>query len=152
MTQKIKKTHNTPYVLIVEDSDEDFEIVNRSLKKAGITWAIRRCIDGPEALALLEKRGGKKDVPQTPPGFILLDLNLPGMDGRKVLQHIRKNKQIRQTPVIICSSSNNRRDIDECYLAGANCYVRKPSTPENYLKMAKALKNFWCEWVTYSGG
>lgn len=150
MTKNKKKTHAFPYVLIVDDSDEDFEIAKRSLQKAGIDWAIRRCADGPEALALLEGHQGKKDMPKTLPAFILLDLNLPGMSGDKILKRIKDNNKIKQTPVVMCSSSNNRQDIDACYLAGANCYVRKPATPEGYLKMAKALKNFWCEWVTYS--
>ena len=80
--------------------------------------------------------------------MILLDLNLPGTDGREVLQHIKNDSEIAHIPVVVLTTSNNEFDIEACYENGANSYVKKPTSPDDYVAMAKVLKSFWFEWAS----
>lgn len=135
------------YILIVEDSPVDYEIATRALRKAEYEDAIHRCEDGDEAIDFL--RGENEVVREKGnPSLILLDLNLPGTDGREVLQHIKNDSEIAHIPVVVLTTSNNEFDIEACYENGANSYVKKPTSPDDYVAMAKVLKSFWFEWAS----
>ncbi|WNM56495.1 response regulator [Candidatus Nitrospira allomarina] len=140
-------TPNQP-ILLVEDSPEDYEVATRSLRAAGLKNPIQRCSDGDEALDYLYRRGIYQD-PHTslPPGIILLDLNMPGTDGREVLQEIKQDPQLKLIPIIVLSTSADERDIQDCYAMGANSYVPKPLNFEGFLQAMTRLKDFWFEVV-----
>lgn len=118
---------NKRSLLIVEDSDEDFTALVRMISKANISNPVYRCEDGEEALDFLYGKGEYTDKFIAPrPSVIVLDLNLPGIDGREVLTTLKQNQDLRMIPIIIFSTSSNPKDIDACYLQGVSGYIVKP--------------------------
>lgn len=133
-------------VLIVEDSDEDYETITRAFKKSGMGNPVVRCGDGDEALDYLRHRGKFADGKAAPvPGMILLDLNLPGTDGYEVLEEIKRDQNMKMIPVIVLTSSSDQRDIERCYASGANSYMRKPVSFEGFVEAVQRLKEYWFE-------
>ena len=131
-------------ILVIEDSPEDYYIVERGFKKARLANPIYHCEDGDEALDFLFHRG-KFSPPQEPerPGIILLDLNLPGTDGHEVLAEIKKDPELRRIPVIVLTTSNDPQDIDKCYANGANSFITKPVTFRGFTEAIQQLKEYW---------
>ncbi|HEV7519056.1 MAG TPA: response regulator, partial [Thermoanaerobaculia bacterium] len=122
----MRNTPNQP-ILLVEDSPEDYEATERAFRKSGLKNPIHRCTDGDEALDYLFRRGAYADPARSPrPGIVLLDLNLPGTDGREVLETVKADDSLKQIPVIVLTTSADERDVQACYLAGANSYIQKP--------------------------
>ena len=145
-------TPNQP-ILLVEDSPEDFEATVRAFKRSGLKNPIVRCEDGDSALDYLHRRGRWADPEKSPrPGVILLDLNLPGTDGREVLIEIKKDEQLRHIPVIVLTTSNDRRDVDACYHAGANSYIQKPVDMDGFMQAIERLNGYWFEVVVLPRG
>lgn len=133
-------------ILIVDDSEEDFEATRRALHEARVTNLIQRCCDGEDALDYLFRRGPFAEADQSPrPAVILLDLNMPGTDGREVLETIKNNDQLRPIPVIVLTTSSNREDIDQCYALGANSYMQKPVDLAGFKIAIERLKAYWFE-------
>jgi len=140
-------TPNQP-ILLVEDSPEDFEMTVRSLQKAGLKNPIHHCCDGDEALDYLYRRGAYADSPNTPlPGIILLDLNMPGTDGREVLEELKNDEALGLIPIIVLTTSADERDVQDCYSMGANSYIQKPLDFEGFMKAMSGLKDYWFEVV-----
>jgi CheY-like chemotaxis protein len=135
---------NSDLILLVEDSPEDFETTVRALRKAGLVNAIHRCEDGEEALDYLHRRGAYADPAKAPrPALVMLDLNLPGTDGRQVLDDIKTTEHLKKTPVIVLTTSTDERDIDKCYRMGANSYIKKPVDLEGFLCAIERFKDYW---------
>jgi len=135
-------------ILLVEDSPEDYETAVRGLKRAGFSNPVLRCEDGEEALDFLFRRGVYANSEEAArPGMILLDLNLPGTDGREVLAEIKKDPNLRTIPVIVLTTSRDARDIRTCYDAGANSYIQKPVRLDDFMKAIERLKTYWFEIV-----
>jgi CheY-like chemotaxis protein len=131
-------------ILLVEDSPEDFDITVRAFRKSNLTNPIFRCADGDEALDFLHRRGNFTDAAKAPrPAFILLDLNLPGTDGREVLANIKKTDHLKEIPVIILTSSGSEHDVESCFLAGANSFMQKPLGVVNFFQAVQRLKDYW---------
>jgi len=128
-------------ILVVEDSDEDFVATQRAFEKADLKNPIHRCMEGDEALDFLYKRGEYK-YSETP-CLILLDLNIPGISGKKVLQIIKSDPVLKKIPVAVFSTSNNQSDVDFCYDNGANSYVPKPVDIDGLFKAISHLKEYW---------
>ena len=145
-------TPNQP-ILLVEDSPEDFEATVRAFNRSGLRNPIVRCEDGDSALDYLHRRGRYAAPDQAPrPGVILLDLNLPGTDGREVLQEIKGNDQLRQIPVIVLTTSTDDRDVNACYQAGANSYIQKPVDMDGFIRAIERLNGYWFEVVVLPKG
>ncbi|MUG99084.1 response regulator [Scytonema sp. UIC 10036] len=131
-------------LLIVEDSDEDFDLLQRFLQEASLENPIYRCFDGDEALAFLFRKGHYADPDVAPcPSLILLDLNLPGTDGREVIRQIKADTVLKVMPVVVLSSSSNPKDIDFCYKVGANAYYIKPTGLKKLRHLIQVLVEAW---------
>jgi CheY-like chemotaxis protein len=135
-------------ILLVEDSPEDFETTERAFRRSGLKNPIYRCADGDEALDYLHRRGQYADPQKSPrPGVILLDLNLPGTDGREVLSDVKNDPGLKQIPVIVLTTSKDERDVEVCYLCGANSYIQKPVDLDGFMKAIERLNDYWFEVV-----
>jgi CheY-like chemotaxis protein len=135
-------------LLLIEDSVEDRTATLRAFKKAGLGNPVFTCINGDQALDFLYQRGPYSDPTLAPrPAIILLDLNMPGTDGREVLTDIKSNDQLKTIPVIVLTTSSDARDIESCYKAGANSYVTKPVDLPSFLQAIERLKDWWFEVV-----
>ena len=135
-------------LLIVEDSDEDFYTTKRALKKSGLANNIHRCKDGQEALNYLFHKAGYSDHTKYPtPNLILLDLNLPKVSGKQVLESLKAHQELKKIPVVVLTTSNDERDIEECYSNGVNSYMQKPVDIEKFMESIQRLKDFWFEIV-----
>lgn len=146
------RTPNQP-ILLVEDSPEDYEATVRAFNKSGLKNPIVRCDDGDSALDYLFRRGSYADPESSPrPGVILLDLNLPGTDGREVLQEIKRHEQLRHIPIIVLTTSTDERDVDACYQAGANSYIQKPVDMDGFIRAIERLNGYWFEVVVLPKG
>lgn len=133
-------------ILVVEDSDDDYAITLRAFNKAGLSNPVRRCVTGDQALAYLLHQGEHADPAESPrPGIVLLDLNLPGTDGREVLQRVKSHPELRSIPVIILTTSSSGTDIEHCYRAGANTYIQKPVDMPGFIAAIARLKEYWFE-------
>lgn len=133
-------------ILIIEDSPEDYETTVRALRKAKLRNAIFRCSDGDDALDFLYQRGAHTITSEAPrPSVILLDLNLPGTDGREVLETIKGDDDLKAIPVIVLTSSSDERDIDSCYQMGANTYIHKPVDLAGFMEAIGRMADYWFE-------
>jgi len=133
-------------ILFVEDSEEDFLTVKRAFKQAGVKNSIYRVKTGDEALDYLFNKGkyeSEDDYPK--PALILLDLNLPGLSGRDVLQALKKDSSLKKIPVIILTTSNDEKDVDACYRDGANSYMQKPVEFQGFVEAISRLQDYWFE-------
>jgi two-component system response regulator len=140
-------------ILLVEDSPEDYETTQRAFRKSGLRNPIFRCADGDEALDYLFHRGQYADAGKAPrPGVILLDLNLPGTDGRAVLTEIKNHPSLKQIPVIVLTTSSDQRDVDACYGAGASSYIQKPVDLDGFMRAMERLNDYWFEVVILPKG
>lgn len=131
-------------VLIVEDSDEDYEAIMRAFKQATFTQPVIRCKSGDEVLNLLHSYTEHKDEDEDNfPALMLLDLNLPGTDGRDVLTEIKNDERLKQLPVVILTSSANPTDVEYCFQAGANSYLQKPINMQKFRQTMQQFVDYW---------
>lgn len=135
-------------ILIVEDNDEDFVTFQRALLHIGAQARVERCKKGDEVLDYFYQRG--RFVNQTPqlPALILLDLNLPGLDGRQVLTRLKQDAKLKSLPVVVVTTSTNPQDIAVCYSAGANSYLVKSFRFQQFREHIKVLIDYWFQAVT----
>lgn len=131
--------HSGQPILVVEDSDDDFDATKRAFNKANLSNPIIRAASGEAALEYL----GNGE--QHRPGLILLDLNMPGMDGRKTLKIIKEKSALKKIPVVILTTSDDERDVDACYELGANTYIQKPVDFDGLIAAIRRLKEYWFE-------
>ncbi len=144
----MKQINPKHLILIVEDSDVDYETTLRAFKNSNMTNPVKRCEDGEEALDYLFQRNGYSDTKKSPrPDLILLDLNLPGTDGREVLGDIKNDPALKTIPVIVLTTSADDKDIDKCYKTGANSYILKPVDLQGFFSAIQRLRDFWFEVV-----
>jgi two-component system response regulator len=133
---------NPGKILLVEDNPDDAALTMRALKSHNITNEVVVARDGVEALDFLFGTAGGAG-PAEPPAVVLLDLNLPRVNGLEVLQRIRTDERTRLLPVVILTSSDEERDVMEGYRLGANSYVRKPVDFVAFTEAAKQLGLYW---------
>lgn len=133
-------------LLIAEDSDEDFEVLQLLMQQMAVRNPICRCTNGDKVLDLLYQETGCHTQPATSrPSVILLDLNLPGTDGRDVLTQLKQDQHLKEIPIVVFTTSSNPKDIEFCYRKGANGYLIKPVDSDELEKTVQAFVTYWLE-------
>ncbi len=128
-------------VLLVEDNPADVRLTQEALKEAKIRNTLHSAADGAEALDFLHSRGNHTGAPR--PDLVILDLNLPKMDGREVLKEIKNDANLRRIPVVVLTTSAAEEDILRSYDDYANCYITKPVQMDDFVEIVKAIDDFW---------
>jgi chemotaxis family two-component system response regulator Rcp1 len=128
-------------ILLVDDNPADVRLTVETLREEKIHNKIHIAQDGEEALAFLRKQGKFAAAPR--PDLILLDLNLPKIDGREVLKAIKSDADLRSIPVVVLTVSRSEEDILKSYDLHANCYITKPVDLAQFSKVARAVQDFW---------
>jgi len=132
-------------ILLVEDNPGDIRLMTEAFRRADSSVDLHVAYDGVEALAFLRHQGDYLNAPR--PDCILLDLNLPKLDGREVLSQIKQDDNLKTIPTIILSSSVAEADIMESYRLHANCYLAKPAQLADFDRVVKSLSDFWLTMV-----
>ncbi len=136
-----------PYrMLLIEDNPADIDLARDTFSDSRIPVQIDVATDGEEAIDYLKRRGIHSNARR--PQLILLDLNLPGLDGRQVLSEIKSNSVLRRIPVVVLSSSTADQDVVTSYESGASCYIAKPPDLAAYREMVRIVENFWFRLVS----
>ena len=131
-------------ILLVEDNPDDIELTRIAFEQAKVSNLLRVVGDGAEALDYLFARGRHADRdPAELPSLVLLDLNLPKVNGREVLQAIRANEATRALPVVVMTTSAEPFDLDATYALGVNSYIRKPVDFEQFVWAVKQVGLYW---------
>jgi two-component system, chemotaxis family, response regulator Rcp1 len=128
-------------ILLVEDNPGDVDLAREALESSKMRNALQVVNDGEEAMAYLLQKGGYAKAAR--PDLILLDLNLPKKDGREVLAEIKAHKDLKRIPVVILTTSKAEEDILKSYNLHANCYITKPIDLNQFIKVVKAIEDFW---------
>jgi len=128
-------------ILLVEDNPGDARLAQEAMKDSKINNVLHLVSDGVEAMNFLRKKGKYADAPR--PDLVLLDLNLPKKDGREVLAEIKEDKDLKRIPVVILTISKAEEDILKSYNLHANCFITKPIDLDQFLKVVKAIEDFW---------
>ena len=136
--------HNIIKILLVEDNPDDIDITKRALKEAKVINKLWIARDGQEALDFLKHEGDYKDLSSSPkPGLILLDINLPKLNGIDVLRAIKKDSNLKRIPVVMLTVSKRDEDIIKSYDNGCNSFIQKPVNFENFVEVVKEVSLYW---------
>jgi CheY-like chemotaxis protein len=128
-------------ILLVEDNPADVELTQYLMKQGKIFVNLHVAVDGFEALNFLRREGQYADVPR--PDLVLLDLNLPGKDGREVLAEMKADPDLKTIPVVVLTTSQADEDVLKSYNLGANCFISKPVGMEEFAKVVNSIEDFW---------
>ncbi len=139
-------TNSHQTILVVEDSFADWETTQRGFRFAGLENSLVHCADGDDALDYVHQRGAyAKPGSCVRPAVILLELNLPGTDGRRVLAELKADADLRAIPIVVFTASSDPRDVEYCYRAGANTYIQKPVGLPGFMQAVARIKDYWLE-------
>lgn len=136
-------------ILLVEDNPGDVRLTIEALKDSKIRNTLDRVEDGAEALAYLRKEG--KYANATTPDLILLDLDLPNLHGKEVLEQVKADANLRKIPIIVLTVSQSEQDILRAYDLQANAYVTKPIDLDQFITVVHSIENFWFTIVKLPG-
>lgn len=128
-------------VLLVEDNPGDVRLTREALKEGKINVNLRVANDGLEAMKMLRQEGEYANLAL--PDIVLLDLNMPKMDGREVLRLIKSDDNLKRLPVVVLTTSAAEKDILQAYGLHANCYITKPVELEEFMEIVKSIEGFW---------
>jgi chemotaxis family two-component system response regulator Rcp1 len=128
-------------VLLVEDSPGDVRLTTEAFHQTNPSIRLHVANDGVEAMAFLRQEKGREDAPR--PDLILLDLNMPKMDGRQVLARIKADADLKTIPTVILTTSEAEGDIAGSYELSANCYLSKPVELDAFENLVKSINDFW---------
>ncbi|PAU79816.1 hypothetical protein CK501_11480 [Halovibrio salipaludis] len=128
-------------ILLVEDNPADVDLILESFAETGNGTRLHPVRDGEDAMRFLRQEGEYGEAVR--PDLVLLDLNLPRMDGREVLEAIKSDPELKVLPVIVLTSSQARKDITTSYQLHANCYITKPLGLSQFYRIAEAVEGFW---------
>lgn len=130
-------------LLLIEDNPADVRLIREALKDATVPYRLTIAYDGEQALNLLCRSYGVVNACR--PDFVLLDLNLPKVDGLEVLKAIKRDPRLRRTPVVVLTSSSAQSDVDQAYDLGANAYLRKPQDVVEVFGLIKTVEHYWMD-------
>ena len=128
-------------ILLVEDNPGDIRLVQESFEEGKLRNNLSVVTDGLEAVKFLKKQGKYRNAPK--PDIILLDLNLPKMDGIEVLRMIKNTTDLKRIPIVVLTTSKSEEDILKSYNLHANCYITKPVSMEEFIRIIKTFGDFW---------
>ncbi len=147
----IKALESAP-ILMAEDDDGDRLLTRKALERNKVPNPLITVMNGEELMDYLYRRGKFQGLPAPKPCVVLLDLNMPRMDGREALKAIKGDESLRRIPVVVMSTSRAPEDLERSYEAGANSYITKPSTFEEMVKVVESLQHYWLETVELPPG
>ena len=128
-------------ILLMEDDPGDVELILEALRGSRVALSVERVGDGEEGMRYLRRQG--EHAAATRPDLILLDLNMPRMDGREVLLEVKRDAGLRSIPVLVLTTSDAETDIAASYGLGANCYLQKPLGLDAFSRVIKGVEDFW---------
>jgi CheY-like chemotaxis protein len=135
-------------ILLAEDDPGDQELTRRALEEGAIRNELHIVTDGEAALDYLFRRGKYQNPATSPrPDLLLLDLNMPKVDGRQVLQRVRADTNLRRLAVVVLTTSQHEEDIIRTYELGANSYITKPMELRQFMQVIQALETYWFQIV-----
>jgi two-component system, chemotaxis family, response regulator Rcp1 len=137
-------------ILLIEDNPADVELTELAIHENKILAKLNVASNGEEALSYLMRMGPYGAALR--PDLIMLDLNLPGLDGREVLRTVKSDPELKQIPIIILTSSESDVDVLKAYSLGANCYISKPVQYDAFSLVLRKIENFWFQVVQLHGG
>jgi len=129
-------------ILLVDDDDGHVELVRRNLKRSGIINSVVALSDGQRALDFIFRRGTCAALTHNGNLLVLLDINMPGIDGIEVLRQIKSDPRSRQIPVLMLTTTDDVREIGRCYALGCNVYITKPVDPSRFIEAIQQLGLF----------
>lgn len=141
---------NEVHILLVEDNEGDIILTTEAFKDMELENQISVVRDGEEALRFLKKQGEHADAPT--PQLVLMDINLPGIGGKELLDIIKKDDALKEIPVVMLTSSAADADISECYDKQVNWYITKPIDFDKYTKVMHEIEAFYVSFVPYHKG
>ena len=128
-------------ILLVEDELADAHLVKIALREGHVLSNLHHVLDGVEGLAFLRREGKYQGAPT--PDLILLDLNMPRMDGKEFLRHLKADPALNSVPVVVLTTSDVERDITASYQLGASGYITKPVDMEQFIQAVKQIEDYW---------
>ncbi|MBF0422561.1 MAG: response regulator [Magnetococcales bacterium] len=147
------RTGRLANVLLAEDNEPDQRMVQRGFARAKLAVRLYTVDDGEACLDFLYHRGAFADAQSSPPpDLLLLDINMPRMDGLEVLRRIRADERLNTLPVVILTTSDQERDVVASYARGANAFITKPVEPSRFMETVRKLEEFWFEMVIVPSG
>ncbi len=129
------------HILLIEDNEGDIVLITEAFEEGKITNSISVVKDGWEAIQYLEQNEGYEDVKK--PDLVLLDINLPKINGHEVLKHIKSSEKLKQIPVVMLTTSSDEVDIKKSYDNFVNCYITKPVEVESFINAISTIEDFW---------
>ena len=138
---------NQVHILLVEDNEGDIILTTEAFKDMKLENKISVVRDGEEALRFLKKQDERIDAPT--PQLVLMDINLPGIDGKQLLDIIKKDEELKEIPVVMLTCSDTDADISECYDKHVNWYITKPIDYDKYTKVMHEIEAFYVSFVPY---
>jgi CheY-like chemotaxis protein len=148
VNSKVGEQLRVATILVAEDDPDDRMLLKEALEENALEVDLRFVEDGEQLMEYLYQRGRYSDPTSAPrPSLILLDLNMPRMDGREVLKAIDTDPGLRRIPTVVLTTSRSEEDIDYSYSLGANSYITKPVTFGALVEMTRALSRYWLEVV-----
>lgn len=130
-------------ILLIEDNPDDEELTIRALKKDHKQAKVEVARDGKQAVEMLFPENPVASVSDVVPVVILLDLNIPKMNGLEVLRRIRSSEHTKKIPVVVLTGSDVQKDVDSCYALGVNSFVKKPNNVEGFINLVRQIASYW---------
>jgi chemotaxis family two-component system response regulator Rcp1 len=132
-------------VLLIEDGPGDVRLMQEAIRESNPAVELHVVTNGEDAMTFLRRGASQAHAPR--PDLIFLDLNLPKMDGRDVLAHIKADARLKTIPIVILTISDAEKDIEDSYQLHANCYITKPTELDEFEKLVKSINEFWLKRV-----